>query len=251
MRPGRPVVVSDPVPPRSVIDEAERDRRRPAAHRPRLQLFGRSPSMELGGARAALQRAALSGAARRQPAAQRVRRAGGVRGAARAACRSTRRRCATASLSWRVAGPLPGRAGPADAGARRRAQPACGRRAGAEPRPDGLSSADARGVRRDARQGPGRDPRAHGTSRRSLALHRPAHAARRQRRGVGCVACRASASRVPGRSPSRCHASPAEALTAALAGADPADRIVVFGSFYTVGGVLEDGLPRLSGQHAA
>jgi dihydrofolate synthase/folylpolyglutamate synthase len=47
------------------------------------------------------------------------------------------------------------------------------------------------------------------------------------------------------------HASPSVALAAALAGADPADRIVVFGSFYTVGGVLEQGLPRRSGRHAA
>jgi dihydrofolate synthase / folylpolyglutamate synthase len=47
----------------------------------------------------------------------------------------------------------------------------------------------------------------------------------------------------------RCHASPAEALRAAAAGADPADRIVVFGSFYTVGGVLKDGLPRLTARH--
>jgi dihydrofolate synthase / folylpolyglutamate synthase len=31
--------------------------------------------------------------------------------------------------------------------------------------------------------------------------------------------------------------------------ADPADRIVFFGSFYTVGGVLREGLPRLSGHH--
>jgi dihydrofolate synthase/folylpolyglutamate synthase len=45
------------------------------------------------------------------------------------------------------------------------------------------------------------------------------------------------------------HASPVAALQAALAGADPADRIVVFGSFYTVGGVLEAGLPRLGGAH--
>jgi dihydrofolate synthase/folylpolyglutamate synthase len=45
------------------------------------------------------------------------------------------------------------------------------------------------------------------------------------------------------------HASPAEALAAAAAGADPADRIVVFGSFYAVGGVLENGLPRRSGRH--
>ena len=46
------------------------------------------------------------------------------------------------------------------------------------------------------------------------------------------------------------HASPKEALAAALAAADPADRIVVFGSFNTVGGVLADGVPRLTGQHA-
>lgn len=46
------------------------------------------------------------------------------------------------------------------------------------------------------------------------------------------------------------HATPSEALHAALAASDPADRIVVFGSFYTVGGVLRDGLPRLSAPHA-
>jgi dihydrofolate synthase/folylpolyglutamate synthase len=46
-----------------------------------------------------------------------------------------------------------------------------------------------------------------------------------------------------------CHATPAEALRAAAAAADPVDRIVVFGSFYTVGGVLRDGLPRLTARH--
>ncbi len=46
-----------------------------------------------------------------------------------------------------------------------------------------------------------------------------------------------------------CHASPAEALRTAAASADPADRIVVFGSFHTVGGVLKTGLPRLSAAH--
>jgi len=40
-----------------------------------------------------------------------------------------------------------------------------------------------------------------------------------------------------------CHASPTVGLRAALAKADPADRIVVFGSFYTVGGVIAQGLP--------
>jgi dihydrofolate synthase/folylpolyglutamate synthase len=45
------------------------------------------------------------------------------------------------------------------------------------------------------------------------------------------------------------HANPAAALAAAAAAADPADRIAVFGSFYTVGGVLKDGLPRLAARH--
>jgi dihydrofolate synthase / folylpolyglutamate synthase len=45
------------------------------------------------------------------------------------------------------------------------------------------------------------------------------------------------------------HADPMAALAAAVAAADPADRIVVFGSFYTVGGVLKDGLPRLQARH--
>ena len=42
------------------------------------------------------------------------------------------------------------------------------------------------------------------------------------------------------------HSDPLSALHAAAAAADPADRIVVFGSFYTVGGVLKDGVPRLA-----
>ena len=45
------------------------------------------------------------------------------------------------------------------------------------------------------------------------------------------------------------HADPMEALQAAIAAADPADRIVVFGSFYTVGGVLLNGTPRLHAKH--
>ena len=43
--------------------------------------------------------------------------------------------------------------------------------------------------------------------------------------------------------------TPAQALLAAVSAADPADRIVVFGSFFTVGGVLKDGLPRLVAKH--
>jgi dihydrofolate synthase / folylpolyglutamate synthase len=53
------------------------------------------------------------------------------------------------------------------------------------------------------------------------------------------------------RAPSSCHATPVEALAAAVEASDPADRIIVFGSFYTVGGVLAAGLPRLRATHAA
>jgi len=45
------------------------------------------------------------------------------------------------------------------------------------------------------------------------------------------------------------HADPLSALQAAVDAADPADRIIVFGSFYTVGGVLKDGVPRLQAKH--
>ena len=45
------------------------------------------------------------------------------------------------------------------------------------------------------------------------------------------------------------HSDPLQALQAAVAAADPADRIVVFGSFYTVGGVLINGIPRLHAKH--
>ena len=44
-------------------------------------------------------------------------------------------------------------------------------------------------------------------------------------------------------------AEPAASLQAAQAAADPADRIVVFGSFLTVGGVLKDGVPRPPAKH--
>ncbi|MGE4239474.1 bifunctional tetrahydrofolate synthase/dihydrofolate synthase [Ramlibacter sp.] len=49
--------------------------------------------------------------------------------------------------------------------------------------------------------------------------------------------------------PASTHASPDEALRAAMAAADPTDRILVFGSFYTVGGVLKDGIPRTPAPH--
>ncbi len=48
---------------------------------------------------------------------------------------------------------------------------------------------------------------------------------------------------------STCHANPQAALDAAFAAAQPGDRIVVFGSFFTVGGVLANGMPRPPAPH--
>ncbi len=45
------------------------------------------------------------------------------------------------------------------------------------------------------------------------------------------------------------YANPMLALQAAIDAADPADRIVVFGSFYTVGGVLQQGVPKMQAKH--
>ncbi|MGD9759951.1 MAG: bifunctional tetrahydrofolate synthase/dihydrofolate synthase [Comamonas sp.] len=46
-------------------------------------------------------------------------------------------------------------------------------------------------------------------------------------------------------------ANPLQALDAAVAATEAADRIVVFGSFFTVGGVLQNGTPRLNAKHLA
>jgi dihydrofolate synthase/folylpolyglutamate synthase len=45
------------------------------------------------------------------------------------------------------------------------------------------------------------------------------------------------------------HETPQQALDAAIAAAKPTDRILVFGSFYTVGGVLQHGIPKLHAKH--
>ncbi|WP_140627891.1 bifunctional tetrahydrofolate synthase/dihydrofolate synthase [Methylibium rhizosphaerae] len=60
---------------------------------------------------------------------------------------------------------------------------------------------------------------------------------------------RARGAVLPARIDASAHGDPRSALLAALEAADPADRIVVFGSFYTVGGVMKDGLPRMAAKH--
>ena len=45
------------------------------------------------------------------------------------------------------------------------------------------------------------------------------------------------------------HETPQKALDSAILAANPTDRILVFGSFYTVGGVLQNGIPKLHAKH--
>ena len=56
---------------------------------------------------------------------------------------------------------------------------------------------------------------------------------------------------VPAAATAGCFATPSLALRAALDAADPADRIIVFGSFLCVGGVLKDGVPRTRSAHGS
>ncbi len=57
------------------------------------------------------------------------------------------------------------------------------------------------------------------------------------------------ASLLPANAARSLHGDASSALRAAVEAAEPADRIVVFGSFYTVGDVLKGGLPRLVARH--
>ncbi len=84
-------------------------------------------------------------------------------------------------------------------------------------------------------------PRAATAAELTLALRNARAAAQAEGQNLGVTGATAQTSE---------HADPASALRAALAVADPADRIVVFGSFFTVGGVLKEGLPRLGAPHA-
>jgi dihydrofolate synthase/folylpolyglutamate synthase len=156
-------------------------------------------------------------------------------------CRSPRRRCATAWRWWNC--PAASRSCRASRpGAGRGAQPAVGGGAGAEPRQMGFYP------RTHAVFGAMRDKDLAGHARRAFG--------RSSMPGI-CATCHARAPRArselaadAGRQRAGRASHPArEALAAAAAAADPADRIVVFGSFYTVGGVLKDGVPRLTAPH--
>ena len=218
------------------------------AGRPRLPLLRRPPAVELGRARHALQRPGLSGAARRQPAAQRGGRAGRARSAARAPAGQRAGRAhglATVELPGRFQVVAGQPAVVLDVAHNPHAVAALAQnldQMGFFPRTHAVFGAmrdkdidaSSRAWRRSST--PGTSPTCRGArgergrARRAPGRRRPARAARVT---------------------SATHADARRALAAALGAADPADRIVVFGSFHTVGGVLEHGLPQRAGRHAA
>ena len=242
MRAGRPVV-SDPVAAAKRDRPGAANRRRPVALWAGLQLFGRQAAMAWAG-RGRRYAGLAYRAARGQSAHQRLGRAGGAGGAAPApAGHGAGVRLGLAMVE------LPGRfqivPGPAGLVLDVAHNPHSVAALTANLDAMGDFPDHARRVWRHGRQGSGAMLAKHRPPDRPLVFHRPAHAARQ-----GCGACSVwNAQRLGGRTgyhqPAR--QSRAQALRAASAAADPADRIVVFGSFYTVGGVL--GTPRLHAKH--
>ena len=239
---------------RASIDEARADRRRPVARSGATSAIRAiKPAVELVGSRhsasAASAYPALRGA---QPAAQRRRACWPHSRRCAIGCRSARRRCGTGLATVELPGRFQVVPGQPTLVLDVAHNPHAVADARAEPRPDGLLPAHPRGVRRD------------GATRTSTAILARDGAARR-RTGTSPT-CRRRARRAPQqlaqthprpRSPraragrrSLTIASPLASARRGARAADPADRIVVFGSFYTVGGVLEDGLPQRAGRHA-
>ena len=110
MRAGKPVIVSDPVPPHSVIDT------RRAASAPTCGCSGRDfnyagdrQQWNWAGRERRYNGAGLPGAARREPAAQRRRRAGRARGDARAVLPITAQAVRNGLALVELPGPLPDR----------------------------------------------------------------------------------------------------------------------------------------------
>ncbi len=215
-------------------------RRRPVAAGPRLQLFGRQAAVELWRSQRAPQFAGLSGPARRQPVAQCVAPRWPRSRRCADSCRWARRKCAPA---WRwsscrdASRCLPGRPTVVLDVAH---NPHAAATLRAESRQYGLPPLYLCGVRHHGRQGHRRRHRADGRHVDHWCVTRPAFAA------LGRP-LRSWPTRSPNSKPAGAKADdytvttfdrPAEAYANAMSRAGENDRIVVFGSFYTVAGVM-------------
>ena len=248
LRTGRPAIVSDPVPPQSVLDRAAAigaDLWRWGATSISRATSSSGPGPGAAGATRAwpIRRCAAPTSSstpracwprwrrcgQRLPVtAQAVRNGlahGGTAGALPDRARASRRWCWT-SRTTRIRS--------------RRWRPTSTRWASIRPRMRVFGAMADKDLAPMLREG-----RAAG---RPLVLHRPADAARRR----GRAACwrdgrrRTRARDVSGEHPCRPHGGPARRQWPLQT---PLIEFVVFGSFYTVGGVLKDGLPRLQAKH--
>ena len=249
MRTGRPAIVSDPVPPQSVLDRAVtigadlwplgrdfnfsgdkqqwawagRGRRYAGLAYPALR--GANQLINASGVLAALEALRQSAARSRRRRCATAWPWSNCRGASRS-CPGSRRWCSTWRTT-RIRSP--------------RWRPISTRWASIRPRMRVFGAMADKDLAPMLAQDRPAD--------RPLVLHRPADAARRDvRRSCSQNGRRRTSAPTWARAPTP---DPMEALRAAVAAADPADRIVVFGSFYTVGGVLKDGMPRLQAKHLA
>ena len=236
MRPADPVIVSDPMAPRS----AGPGRRGVGAD---LWLFGRDFN---SGDRQQWSWAGRGGATTAWPhpalrSANQLLNASGVAGGVRGAAPSRADHGAGGAQRLRPGG-LPGRfqivpGQPTlvlDA-----AQPAFGGRAGENLDQMGFIRARMRCSAR-CRQGLPAILQRRWRRWSTLALHRPARRGRQRPIGL-LLSPEGRAPGAGGRSPARI--APSRPWLRRGGAADPTDRIVVFGSFYTVGGVLKDGMP--------
>ena len=247
LRAGRPAIVSDPMPPQSVIDARRGHRRRPVALGPRLQFSG--DKQQWGWAGRGRRYSGLAYPALR--GANQLINAAGVLAALealRAAAAGHGAGGAQRAGDGRAAGPLPDRS--------RRSRRWCWtwrttrmrwRRwrktstpwVSTRPRmPCSALMADKDLAPMLARIGPLIDrwyftdlP----TPRAAAAADLLARWQAQNTRADASASAHADAHGGARRRPSTA--------------ADPADRIVVFGSFFTVGGVLEHGTPRLQARH--
>jgi dihydrofolate synthase/folylpolyglutamate synthase len=244
MRAGKPVIVSDPVPPQSVVDHA-------AAVGADLWRFGTDfnfsgDKQQWGWAGRGRRYAGpgLSGVARRQPAGQCLGRAGGADGLRErlpVTAQAVRNGLSMVELPGRFQ-IVPGQPtlvldvahNPHSVAALAENLDAMG----FYPHP--------RGVRRHGRQGPG----PHAGKVAPLVDKWYFTDLPTPRAATAAICRRSGRPQTPGPTPPpAAYPSPEAALQAAVKAATPADRIVVFGSFYTVGGILKDGVPRLSAPH--
>ena len=225
MRAGRPVVVSDPLPPQSVIEHAAAVGAELWLLGPGLQVLGRPPAVELGRPRAALQRHGLSRRCAVPTSCSTRRACWPPSRHCASACRSARRRCEAGSRASNCQGAS--RSFPASR--RWCSTSRTTRTRWPRWRTTSTRWASIRARTRCSARWRDKDIAAMlcrmAPARRQLAFHRPAHATRGERAGActNCMPDSCEPDRPAGLSTvhAACHASPVLALRCRPGGGRP------------------------------